>query len=393
MAIVSLEKTIDETLKVIADSAKKAKGKHTGRFAHMQKQQVARLHATGVPIEDIAKIFGCSRHTIYDRLRTAGFNLSGTMRKDIKDSEIIKLRNDGFSVRDIAKQYNCTKDIIYQRLKKHNVQFKPPYIRDDINFMEIYKLYRKGSSIQQLVNLTGCPEQTIRDRFKVMGLKTKEPLFKKLTQKILKMHKQGKSANRISEEIGHSFRLVKLALQTQGIDVSRKYSRTLPIEKICEEYDAGGSLVNLAEKYHTGFATLKREIVLAGHYIFKCKSDRVPKKIKKKILAEYAPDPAHCLTQIAKKYCLGIEVIKHILKEGNVTVKRPYQHDLDYSSICKDYDSGESINSLKKKYGYSSDIIRNRLVAHGRTIRNNKEQVKLDLVKRYAQQAGSNTHR
>lgn len=188
--------------------------------------------------DDIGKIYGCSKNTIFRILKENNVSKYDLLRKDFK--EMIKLYSEGKSAKEIGKFFGCSSNTIYRILKDNNISKINPLKE---NYQKIIKMYTEdfmsAEKIGKLYNRS-CPtilkilkENGVKiggkERFKLLYQKGKMVNQNKRTDlcdnkdKIIRMYvDENKTCKEIGEIFNTHLTTICNFLNKNGIDTSTK---------------------------------------------------------------------------------------------------------------------------------------------------------------------------
>ena len=123
-------------------------------------EHIIEMMNDGSKAEDIAKIYGVHKETIFRMLHSMGYYF----HDQIDDDELIELFNQGYSNQELADMLNTKKWTIVRRLQKLGLRRRRLYVqyRTDINPEKIINDYESGMTTKEICEKHDLDEKTYR---------------------------------------------------------------------------------------------------------------------------------------------------------------------------------------------------------------------------------------
>ena len=148
------------------------------KWVEIPEDELRRLYLDEkLPPATIAKIFGCNDSTVRNRLREYGIKvrtLSEAMtRIVIPEDDLRRLYLDeGLSAEEIAKIYGCSGRTVFDRLRKYGINTRCSAIKIPEDKLRQLYLDEELSSCK-IAEIFGCSDGTVRNNLQKYGIKAR----------------------------------------------------------------------------------------------------------------------------------------------------------------------------------------------------------------------------
>jgi len=368
-----------------------------GRYRHdIPQELVVKKYLQGATGAEIGKELGTTTGTVYKRLDEAGVKrregvAPHSNRKKIKSSvnpeKAVKLYREYGSVQRVAEELSICATFA-KRLIVDGGMNPQRGDRTDISIKQAVRAYRSYGSINQAAKKLGCHYYALSSRLIEAGeIEYKSNFSDDVVASILREFDSGKSIYTLSKYYHVGRTPIQLLLLAHDRKIRSPYKiPQAPLSSLARRHANGEPIYKLAEEAGICFQTLSEKLKAAGYKVHSSHGRReLPKRLFKKICRRL--EAGYNINQVAEETKYSAQVISRRLREQGYTIprmptiphnKRVFTHK-EEKAICKAYDAGSSISSLKLTYGLKAfSPIRKVIAASGRHIRGPNEQLELE---------------
>ena len=96
------------------------------------------------------------------------------IQKSLSAEEIVQIilaYQNGKSANELAREYGCNRHTICEHLKKHGIEISRSKIKQEEQLKEIVTLYERGHTAAEVAKLTGLSAATIQRHLNEQGIK------------------------------------------------------------------------------------------------------------------------------------------------------------------------------------------------------------------------------
>lgn len=195
------------------------------RRLDIPREEIERLYAEGCTQAEIAEHFGCSKATIYHRMRDYGLlaRAQTEQRKiPISPEELEAWYAEGLTQAEIAERVGCSVDTIYQRTREYGLVNLSPSNRRKLVIPreELEALLAEGLTQVEIAKRLGCSEQTIRRRRRQYGLETSDGAYQRIEikrEELERLCAEGVTLKQMAERFGCSQATVFKRMRDYGL--------------------------------------------------------------------------------------------------------------------------------------------------------------------------------
>ncbi|WP_228981310.1 helix-turn-helix domain-containing protein [Streptomyces sp. DH12] len=200
--------------------------------------------------------------------------MSKTVRLREHRYDIIDAYKQGATLSDLARRHSATTTDIRTLLLSNSVPLRTERMPGPEVVEALVAAYASGGTVNQLARDYQLGTTTVRRVLVENGVKVRnQGLTQQQRAEVRRLYAQGESAAAIARVFGVARMTVQKAVEEHGGTmrshaearaVRRGEVPVLSDEELVQRYQAGDSMVRLAEEFHVGTSTLRRRLRALG---------------------------------------------------------------------------------------------------------------------------------
>lgn len=301
--------------------------------------ELRRLVADGMRMQDIADMFGCSRATIQKRMHENDIKYD-LPRLDIDKETLASLVANGLSDKEIGRRYSVTAATVRSSRGRYGIILARHVNVSEDDFRKLTATHTD----KEVADILGCSKSWVEHKRAEYGIRKAPPAKGPVDrEKVVSMLEKGCSKIEVAKALGYS----EGTISRVGRELGYCYEFVDDYE-VRECLDAGMSDAQIAEK--TGFSeyTIQEHRLAMGIKRNRIKAPSC-EEVKRLIVNEHLSDD-----EIAVRYGIARDTVRHLRCEAGIKRRSV---DIDPDCLRKLVADGLSDDEIAGMYGFKAGTI------------------------------------
>lgn len=281
----------------------------------------------------------------------------------LDEKYIIKKYTEGASANKIAKELETTSVTIIKRLRKNGINIRPPshyHLKPQLK-QKILKLHKEGKSQRQIAEIIGVTRPAIQKHLNSMGIYN--PTSKNLDKNyIINEYNKGTPITQIASQLNVTHDTIRRRIKKYGIKNPKEIFKEKNQNNIGLLIAKGKTCQFIANKYNKSPSQIKN---FTQKYLTIIKPKDIASHNKQKIIKWNQQGIPR--NQIAKKLGIHETHITNTLKKLNIppsitkNTHPKHHYIIDPIQLTIKYTSGKNITQIAKEHNTSAYFISTQL--------------------------------